>query len=143
MLTSLVFPHIEYCMVKGILSGGYCPDTTRTMWISARRFHESTYPLGTLFCFTAPCYQSSWCACGRCGNAAMQCAGVIPELSTGRIDPRVGSDRVGSRFCQILARRVLSAPCFKSIHYYFLVPESVWIFEYYIRMDCFSTIFDL
>ena len=27
MLTPLVFPHIEYCMVQGILSGGYCPDT--------------------------------------------------------------------------------------------------------------------
>ena len=31
------------------------------------------------------------------------------ELSTGRMDPRVGSGRVGSRFCQILAGRVGSA----------------------------------
>ena len=28
------------------------------------------------------------------------------ELSTGRMDPRVGSGRVGSRFCRILAGRV-------------------------------------
>ena len=31
------------------------------------------------------------------------------ELSTGRMDPRVGSGRVGSRFCRILAGRVGSA----------------------------------
>ena len=32
-----------------------------------------------------------------------------PELSTGRMDPRVGSGQVGSRFCRILAGRVWSA----------------------------------
>ena len=31
---------------------------------------------------------------------------VFPELSTGRMDPRVGSGRVGSRFCRISAGRV-------------------------------------
>ena len=31
------------------------------------------------------------------------------ELSTGRMDPRVGSGRIGSRFCRILAGRVGSA----------------------------------
>ena len=47
------------------------------------------------------------------------------ELSTGRMNPRVGSGWVGSRFCRILAGRVGSA---LRIYYlftdYFLVPES-------------------
>ena len=53
------------------------------------------------------------------------------ELSTGRMDPRVGSGRVGSgrvgsRFCRILAGRVGSAlRIFKFFTDYFLVPESI------------------
>ena len=34
---------------------------------------------------------------------------LVSELSAGRMDPRVGSGRVGSRFCRILAGRVGSA----------------------------------
>ena len=34
------------------------------------------------------------------------CKGARAELSTGRLDPPVGSGRVGSRFCRILAGRV-------------------------------------
>ena len=48
------------------------------------------------------------------GNAA---AVLVPELSTGRMDPRVGSGRVGpgrvgSRFCRILPGRVGSGQRF-------------------------------
>ena len=66
------------------------------------------------------------------------------ELSTGRMDPRVGSGRVGSRFCWILAGRVGSAlRIIRFFTEYFLVPESIWNFEYCIRFDCFSTIFNI
>ena len=59
----------------------------------------------------------------------------LSELSTGRMDQRVGSGRIGSRFCQILAGRVGSAlQIFKFFADYFLVPESILIFEYYIRI---------
>ena len=52
------------------------------------------------------------------------------EVSTGRMDPRVGSGRVGSRFSRISAGRVGSAlRIFKFFTDYFLVPESIWIFE--------------
>ena len=48
------------------------------------------------------------------------------ELPTGRMDPRVESGRVGSRFCRILAGRVGSGLW---IFYFFtdysLVPESI------------------
>ena len=37
---------------------------------------------------------------------------LISELSTGRMDPRFGSGRVGSRFCRILAGRVESGQHF-------------------------------
>ena len=66
---------------------------------------------------------------------------VTAELSTGRMDPRVGSD-IGSRFCRILAGRV-STSDFSVFTDYFLVPESMWILEYYIRIDWFSTIFNI
>ena len=49
------------------------------------------------------------------------------ELSTGRIDPRVGS----------------ALWIFQFFTDYFLVPESIWIFEYYIRIDWFSAIFNI
>ena len=66
------------------------------------------------------------------------------ELSTGRMDPRVGSGRVGSRFCWILAGRVGSAlRIFKFFTEYFFVPESIWIFKYCIRIDWFYTIFNI
>ena len=49
---------------------------------------------------------------------------------------RVGSGRVGSRFCRILAGRVGSALwIFYFFTYYFLVPELIWIFEYLIRIN--------
>ena len=51
------------------------------------------------------------------------------ELSTGRMDPRVGSGRVGSRFCRILAGRVglgrVSTSDFLFFTDYSLVPESI------------------
>ena len=53
------------------------------------------------------------------------------ELSTGRMDPRVGSGRIGSRFCRIVAGRVGSGRVgsalrtFKFFTDYFLVPESI------------------
>ena len=69
-------------------------------------------------------------------NVNEQCK---PELSTGRMDPRVGS-----RFYRILAGRVGSALwIFKFFTDYFLVPKSIWIFKYYIRIDWFSTIFNI
>ena len=60
------------------------------------------------------------------------------ELSSGRMDPRVGS-----RFYRILASRVSTSDFFNFFTDYFLVPESIWIFEYYIRIDLFSTIFNI
>ena len=45
---------------------------------------------------------------------------------------RVGSGRVGSRFCRILAGRVGSGQHFGFFYFftdYFLVPESTWIFN--------------
>ena len=45
----------------------------------------------------------------------------ITELSTGRMDPRVGSGRVGSRFCRILAGRVWSGQHFGFISLYKLL----------------------
>ena len=80
---------------------------------------------------------------------------ALSELSTGQIRVvhgsdgpagRVGSGRVGSRFFRILAGRVGSGQHFGFFSFftdYFLVPKSMWIFEYYIRMDWFSTIFDI
>ena len=48
------------------------------------------------------------------------------ELSTGRMDSRVGSGRVVSRFCRILAGRVGSAlRIFKFFTDYILIPESI------------------
>ena len=52
----------------------------------------------------------------------------ISELSTDRMDPRVGSGRVGSRFCRMLAGRVGSGQHFEFLSFftdYFLVPESI------------------
>ena len=43
---------------------------------------------------------------------SMKMVGPVPELSTGRMDPRVGSGRVGSRFSRILAGRVGSGQIF-------------------------------
>ena len=60
--------------------------------------------------------------------------------------PWVGSGRVGSGRVTILpdfggvgsALRI-----FQFFTDYFLVPESIWIFEYYIRIVWFSTIFNI
>ena len=81
--------------------------------------------------------------------AVVNCSHAGPELSTGRMDPRVGSGRVGSGRVTILpdfggSGRVGSAlRIFKFFTDYFLVPESIWIFEYCIRIDWFSTIFNI
>ena len=69
------------------------------------------------------------------------------ELSTGRMDPRVGSDRVGSghdfaRLWRVGSGRVSTSDFFYFFTEYFFVPESIWIFEYYIRIELFSTIFN-
>ena len=72
---------------------------------------------------------------------------AVPELSTGGWTR--GSGRVGSRFCRILAGRVGSAPkafypvSALRIFKFFTVPESIRIFEYCIRIDWFSTIFNI
>ena len=60
-----------------------------------------------------------------------------PEFSTGRMDPRVGSGSVGSRFC-----RIQLGQHFGNFSDYFWVPESMWIFEYCIWIYGFSTIFN-
>ena len=64
--------------------------------------------------------------------------------------PRVGwtrvPGRVVSRFCRILAGRVGLGQHFVFVSFLLiilLVPESIWIFEYYIRIDWFSTIFNI
>ena len=61
----------------------------------------------------------------------------LPELSTGRMQPRFGSGRV--MIMPDFVGRVTSD--FKVFTDYFLVPESIWISEYCIRIDWFSTIF--
>ena len=74
---------------------------------------------------------------------------IAQSLSTGRMDPRVGSGRVESGRVTILSDfggsgRVGSAlRIFQFFTDYFLVPKSIWIFEYYIRIDWFSTIFNI
>ena len=61
------------------------------------------------------------------------------ELSTGRMDPRVGSGHDFAGFWRVgSALRI-----FKLFTDYFFVPESIWIFEYCIRIDWFSTIFSI
>ena len=65
-------------------------------------------------------------------NCLNKLCNVNSELSTGRMDPRVGSnqvgsDRVGSRFYRILTGRVGSGQHFGFQFFtdYFLVPESI------------------
>ena len=74
----------------------------------------------------------------------MHCMHTGPKLSTGRMNPRVtilpdfgGSGRVGTG-------RGLGQHFGFSIFFtkYLLVHVSIWIFEYYIRIDWFSTIFN-
>ena len=58
-----------------------------------------------------------------------------PRVVSGRVTilPDFGgSGRVGS-----------ALQIFQFFTDYFLVPESIWIFEYYIRIDWFSTIFNI
>ena len=52
--------------------------------------------------------------CAPIAGASFEGAGGVapPALSTGRMDPRVGSGRVWSRFCRILAGRVESGQLF-------------------------------
>ena len=57
---------------------------------------------------------------------SIDCYLTIPELSTGRMDPRVGSGRVGSgrvgsRFCRILAGRVGSGQHFGFISFLLII----------------------
>ena len=69
-----------------------------------------------------------------------------PELSTGRMDPRVGSGRVGSGRVTILSDFGGSGQHFGFFSFLlitFLAPESTWIFEYCIQIDWFSTIFNI
>ena len=50
---------------------------------------------------------------GKLSSSMEDCKGRVgAELSTGQMDPRVGSGRVGSRFCRILAGRVESGQLF-------------------------------
>ena len=62
---------------------------------------------------------------------------------------RVGSGRIGSGRVTILpdfggSGRVGSAlGIYQFFTDHFLVPESIWIFEYYIRIDWFSSIFNI
>ena len=82
----------------------------------------------------------------RIGWSSSSCD-TSPELSTGRMDPRVGLGRVGSQFCRILAGRVSgrvsTSDLFSFFTDYFLVPESIGIFKYYIRINWFFTIFNI
>ena len=64
------------------------------------------------------------------------------ELSTGQMDSRVGSGLDFAWFRRVESGRV-SISDFKFFHDYFLVPESIWNFEYCIRIDWFSTIFNI
>ena len=48
---------------------------------------------------------------------------VEAELFTGRIDPRVGPCRVGSRFCRIFAGRIGALRILLVFTDYFLVPR--------------------
>ena len=85
---------------------------------------------------------------GEQSIVCMECSFRVTSVVTAQSCPRVGwtrgSGRVGSRFCRILAGLVGSAlRIFKFFTDYFLVPESIWIFEYYIRIDWFLTIFNM
>ena len=69
---------------------------------------------------------------GSPGSASYTC--VASEMSTGRMDPRVG---LGHDFAGNLAGLVGSAlRIFQFFTDYLLVPKSIWIFEYYIWIDC-------
>ena len=72
---------------------------------------------------------------------------IDAELSAGRMDPRPGL--VGSGRVTILpdfggsGRFGSALRMFKLFADYFSVPESIRIFEYCIRIDWFSTIFNI
>ena len=88
---------------------------------------------------------------GRVGSGRVGSGRVgSGRVGSGRVGSgRVGSGRVGSGRVTILpdfggSGRVGSAlRIFQCFTYYFLVPKSIWIFEYYIRSDWFSTIFNI
>ena len=63
------------------------------------------------------------------------------ELSTCRIDPRVGSGHKFAGFWRVESGRV-STSDFLDFTDYFLVPESIAIFKYYIRIDSLIRIFN-
>ena len=65
-----------------------------------------------------------------------------PELSTDRMDPRVGSGHDFAGFWRVGSGRVSTLDLLVFTDY-FLVPESIWVFEYYIRIDWFSSIFNI
>ena len=56
------------------------------------------------------------------------------ELSTGRMDLRVGSSHDFAGIWPVGSGRV-STSDFSVFTDYFLVPKSIWIFGYYIRID--------
>ena len=62
-------------------------------------------------------------------------AAYLPELSTGRMEP--GSGRVGSGhdYAGFCGSRRVSTSDFKVFTDNFLNLESIWIFEYCIRID--------
>ena len=85
----------------------------------------------------------------RKGNQEFTCI-YISELSTGQMDPRFGSGRVtilsdwrvgsGHDFGRLAGRVGSALRLF--LTKYLLVPVLIWIFEYYIQIDCFSRIFN-
>ena len=81
-------------------------------------------------------------------SMAQSCPRVGWTRGSGRVGSgRVGSGRVGlghdfAGFWRVGSGRV-STSDFSFFTDYFLVPESIWIFEYYIRIDWFSTIFSI
>ena len=64
------------------------------------------------------------------------------ELSTGRMDPRVGSGRV-TILSDFGGSGRVSTSDFVDFTDNFLLPKSIWIFEYYIRIDCLTRIFNI
>ena len=107
-------------------------------------FHASVMCFYVIFyleiCRESPC---GWTVCMKWWQCKCE-SSADAELSTGRMNPLVGSGHDFAGFCRVGSGRVDQHVGFlKFFTDYFLVPESIWIFEYYIRIDCFSTIFNL
>ena len=116
----------NFALGCGMNTTGEAPDKFRTAFVVSSTACQCLDQFGTT-CY-AICGQLYWSLSNNMNQVLLSgLANIttvcIPELSTGRMDPRVGSGRVGSRFCRILAGRVGSGQNFGffSISYWLFI----------------------